>query len=86
MKRSLAARQTSARRGKSMIPLRIGIQCMARLPRRRVHRRTFNRRTLFRVVSTRSTLSCLSYIFIEFSSIQCLIRIPSARARMPAPA
>lgn len=31
------------------------------------------------MVSTRSTLPCLSYILIEFSPTRCLIRTPSGR-------
>src|SRR5512141_1512286 len=60
------------------VPL-IGIQALQRLPLRVARRQTRQRRGLLMVVSILSTQPCLSYILIEFSSTQCLIRVPSTR-------
>src|SRR3984893_4217371 len=42
-------------------------------------RKVLKSSTSLMVVSTRSTLPCLSYIFTEFSPTRCLIRTPTGR-------
>ena len=51
------------------------------LPSRKTRLRTRNSPGLLITVSTRSTLCCLSYILIQFSSMRCFRRSPPGRGR-----
>src|SRR5205085_7134893 len=63
----------------SAMPLRSGNHVLTCLPRVVPWRSTRKRRGLLMVVSILSTLPCLSYILIEFSSTRCFTLMPSGR-------
>src|SRR6202140_3131074 len=57
----------------------MGCQLGAAVGRVSGARKVLKSSTSLMVVSTRSTLPCLSYIFTEFLPTRCLIRTPSGR-------
>jgi hypothetical protein len=70
----------AARRCRSAIPLRS--QALPASGRPSGARKDLNPEASLIVVSTRSTLPCLSYILIEFPPSRCLILTPSGRVFM----